>query len=142
MRTIMYCRWMCCCYIMLYSIGVVILSRVEQRLSAILHILLVVGTYYNVHALPFRAHRQDLQMICGSCLSHDTFSVLIVDGSPQIICGSCLCCFSFFIVHRDEIHRSSVDLLCVFLRSYHDFLVDIHRTSVYLDKNKTDEIHL
>ena len=32
----------------MYSRGVVILSIVEKRLSAILHILLVIGTYYNV----------------------------------------------------------------------------------------------
>jgi hypothetical protein len=33
---------MCCCY--MYSVGVVILSIVGKRLSAILHILLVIGT--------------------------------------------------------------------------------------------------
>ena len=42
------CRWMCCLLVIMYSRGVVILSIVEKRLSAILHILLVIGTYYNV----------------------------------------------------------------------------------------------
>ena len=49
MRTIMYCMVDgCVVVIMMYSRGVVILSIVEKRLSAILHILLVIGTYYNV----------------------------------------------------------------------------------------------
>ena len=77
-----------------------------------------------------KIHRWSVDLVCATC----TFSVLIVDACPQIICGSCLCRFSFLIVPRDEIHRSSVDLVCVFLCPNCNFLVDIHRSSVDLDK--------
>ena len=53
MRTIMYIQYCTyvdgCVVVIMYSRGVVILSIGEKRLSAILHILLVIGTYYNVH---------------------------------------------------------------------------------------------
>ena len=87
-------------------------------------------------------HRQSVDVVCVIC----TFSVLIVDARPQIICESCLCCFSFLMcrtIRRDEIHRSSVDLVCLFLHPYGNFLANIHRPSVDVSKKiVTDEFRL
>jgi hypothetical protein len=94
-------------------------------------------------------HRRSVDVVCVIC----TFSVLIVDARPQIICESCLCCFSLLmcrVIRRDEIHRSYVDLVCVFLLPYHNLLLDTHRSFVDVDKNchrqnfgpATDGFHL